>query len=402
MRRCAELIRLGTGMPQMVNDKSIIPSLELAGYSHEDAMNYAVVGCVELSVPGKALGFSDAGMFNMIKALELTLNNGIDMRSGKRIGPALGTLPNFKTFDDLEAAFKKELDYFIAVMDYGLKVVEKWHKAMMPSPFLSGVIDDCMEQGRDITAGGGKYNKSGVQLIQVANLADSMAAIKKLVYDEKAVDPTELLEALRSNFPDEKLRQILLTHAPKYGNDEAWVDSIGNKWIEYIKSRFDRRSNYRGGNYTIGLYTVTAHVPMGKNVAATPDGRRSGEPLADGGLSAVYGRDQKGPTALLKSVSRINSLNAANGTLLNMKFSPSFFSSPEGIEKFVSLLKGLVLLNIHHVQFNVISKDDLVAAKYHPENYRHLLVRVAGYTANYVELADVLKDEIIARTEYGT
>jgi formate C-acetyltransferase len=235
----------------------------------------------------------------------------------------------------------------------------------------------------------------------VANLADSMAALKKLVYDEGSVDPALLLENLRHNFPDEAFRQVLLTHAPKYGNDEPWVDALGEKWIEYIKARLDGYRNYRGGDYTIGLYTVSAHVPMGKNVGATPDGRRAGEPLADGGMSAVYGRDQQGPTALLKSVSRIKSINAANGTLLNMKFAPSFFRGPGGIEKFAALMRGLVELRINHVQFNVINKDDLIAAKQDPESYRHLLVRVAGYTANYVDLADVLQDEIIARTEYG-
>jgi len=402
MQRVAEVISLGTGMPQLVNDESIIPALKLAGYSGEDSINYAVIGCVELSTHGNALGFSDAGMFNMVKVLELTLNNGVDMRTGKQIGPALGKLPDYKSFEELEAAFAKALDHFIDVMDRGLKIVEKYHRAMMPSPFLSGVIDDCMQQGLDITAGGARYNKSGIQLIQVANLADSMAALKKLVYDERKVDPAALLDALRNNFPDERLRQIMLTHAPKYGNNEAWVDDIGNKWVEYMKARFDERTNYRGGIYTMGLYTVSAHIPMGKNVAATPDGRRAGEPLADGGLSAVYGRDQKGPTALLESVSRINSVNIANGSLLNMKFTPSFFHDAAGIEKFVALMKGFVELKIHHVQFNVISKDDLIAAKYHPENYRHLLVRVAGYTANYVDLADVLQDEIIARTEYGT
>ena len=405
MRRAAEVISIGTGMPQLVNDESIIPALQLAGYSHEDALNYAVVGCVELSASGNALGFSDAGMFNMVKALELTLNNGVDMlhgSAGKRLGPALGTLPDYKTYEELEAAFAKTLDYFIDVMEKGLSIVEKYHKAIMPSPLLSAVIDGCMEQGLDITAGGAKYNKSGIQLIQAANLADSMAALKKLVYDEKKVDPHALLDALRNNFPDERLRQIMLAHAPKYGNDEEWVDLIGNKWVEYIKARFDERTNFRGGIYTIGLYTVTAHVPMGKNVAATPDGRRAGEPLADGGLSAVYGRDQKGPTALLKSVSRINSAAAANGTLLNMKFTPSFFQTSEGIEKFISLMKAMVELKIHHVQFNVINKDDLEAAKRNPENYRCLLVRVAGYTANYVDLAEVLQNEIIARTEYGS
>jgi formate C-acetyltransferase len=401
MRRAAEVISAGTGMPQLVNDESIIPAMEQAGYSHDDSVNYAVIGCVELSVSGSALSFSDAGMFNMVKVLELTLNNGVDMRTGKQIGPALGNLTDYKTFEDLESAYARELDYFIDVMEGGLRVVEKYHREMMPSPILSSVINDCIDRGVDVTAGGARYNKSGIQLIQVANLADSMAALRKLVYEEKKIDPALLLENLRNNFPAEDFRQFLLNHAPKYGNDVPWVDEIGEKWIEYVKARFDRFTNYRGGNYTIGLYTVSAHVPMGKNVGATPDGRRAGEPLADGGMSAVYGRDQQGPTALLKSVSRIKSINAANGTLLNMKFAPSFFHTGEGIEKFTALMRSLVELKINHVQFNVINKEDLIAAKKHPENYRHLLVRVAGYTANYVDLADVLQDEIIARTEYG-
>jgi formate C-acetyltransferase len=340
-------------------------------------------------------------MFNMVKALELTLNNGVDMRTGKQTGPALGTLADYKTFADLETAYTKTLDYFTEVMEKGLLVVEKYHRAMMPSPLLSTVILDCLERGMDVTAGGAHYNKSGIQLIQPANLADSMTVLKKLVYDERKIDRAVLLENLRNNFADEALRQFVLNHAPKYGNDVEWVDEIGRKWIDYIKSCFDSKINFRGGNYTIGLYTVSAHVPMGKNVGATPDGRRAGEPLADGGMSAVYGRDQQGPTALLKSVSRLRPVNAANGTLLNMKFAPAFFSRGEGIEKFVMLMRAFVELEINHAQFNVVNKEDLVAAKKNPENYRHLLVRVAGYTATYVDLAEVLQDEIIARTEYG-
>ena len=238
-------------------------------------------------------------------------------------------------------------------------------------------------------------------MIQVANVADSLAALKQLVYDEKALGAADVLDGLRRDFPDEKLRQTLLNHAAKYGNDVEWVDRIGEKWVEHIKAELDRYVNFRGGPYTVGLYTVSAHVPMGENVAATPDGRRSGEPLADGGLSAVYGRDQAGPTALLKSVSRIRSANAANGTLLNMKFAPEMFQTEEGVEKFCTLIRGFVALRINHVQFNVVNKDDLIAAKRNPEQYRHLLVRVAGYTANYVDLAEKLQDEIIARTEYG-
>jgi pyruvate formate-lyase/glycerol dehydratase family glycyl radical enzyme len=397
-----EVIALGTGMPQLFNDEAVIPALESAGYSEKDARNYAVVGCVELSTQGNALGFSDAGMFNLVKVLELTLNNGVDMQTGKQIGLPLGTLEDFKTFEELEAAFAKQIDYFLEIMEAGLKVIERIHRQYMPSPLLSSVIDDCLEKGVDVTAGGAVYNKSGIQLIQIANVADSMAALKHLLYDQKKVSAAVLLHQLPHNYPDEKIRQIMLTHAPKYGNDVEWVDEIGEKWVEYFKERLSAYSNYRGGNYTIGLYTVSAHVPMGRNVAATPDGRRNKDPLADGGLSAVYGRDQNGPSALLRSVSRIRSINAPNGTLLNMKFSPKMFESEEGIKNFCALICGFIALKITHVQFNVVNKADLIAAKTTPENYRHLLVRVAGYTANYVDLNPILQDEIIARTEYGS
>lgn len=401
LKHVAEVISLGTGMPQLFNDEAVVPALEKAGYAYEDALNYAVVGCVELSTHGNALGFSDAAMFNMVKALELTLNNGICMQSGKQLGLRLGTLEDFKTFRELEDAYQKQMYYFMEQMEKGLLIIEEMHKKYMPSALLSSVIDSCMDKGLDVTAGGAVYNKSGIQLIQVANVADSMAALKELVYDKKEISAGELLRELRGNYPDERIRQMMLTHAPKYGNDVDWVDVLGEKWVECFKERLDTRTNYRGGNYTIGLYTVSAHVPMGLKVAATPDGRRSGEPLADGGLSAVYGRDQKGPTALLRSVSRINSSNAANGSLLNMKFAPQLFEDEGGVEKFCGIIRGFVELKINHVQFNVVNKEDLLAAKKNPENYRHLLVRVAGYTANYVDLAEKLQDEIIARTEYG-
>ena len=400
LRFVTEVISLGTGMPQIFNDESVIPALEKAGYSHQDAQNYAIVGCVELSTHGNALGFSDAGMFNLVKALELTLNNGVCMQTGKQIGLKLGTLEDFETYEDLEAAYKKQIYYFMEQMEKGLLIIEEAHKKLMPSAMLSTVIDDCIEAGVDITGGGAIYNKSGIQLIQIANIADSLAAIKDLVYDKREITKAALMEQLRGDYPDETIRQMMLTHAPKYGNDVEWVDRISEKWVEIFKEKLDTYTNYRGGNYTIGLYTVSAHVPMGKGVGATPDGRRSGEPLADGGMSAVYGRDQSGPTALLRSVSRVKSVNAANGTLLNMKFAPQLFETEDGIWKFVAILKAFMNLKITHVQFNVVNKEDLVQAKITPENYKDLLVRVAGYTANYVDLDATLQDEIIARTEY--
>ena len=294
------------------------------------------------------------------------------------------------------------MDHFIDRMVKCCEVVEKIHMQVLPSPFLSSVIDDCIQKGMDVTSGGAHYNLSGIQVIQGANIADSMVAIKKLVYDDKKIEKGLLLEALRSNFRgEEPLRLILLNHAPKYGNDIEWVDEIAHKWVRHFSERLKDYKNIRGGRYHAGLYTVSAHVPMGQNVGATPDGRFAKEPLADGGMSPVYGRDVKGPTAVLKSVSRIDSMLGSNGTLLNMKFLPEFFNTDSGIEKFVQFLKVFVKLRISHIQFNVIRKEDLLAAKENPEKYRGLTVRVAGYTAYFTELADDLQNEIIARTSYG-
>ena len=401
LHRVAEVIGLGTGMPQVMGDEAIEQALINAGFSNDDAINFAVVGCVELSTPGKALSFSDSAMFNMVKALELTLNDGVCMQTGHPLGLPLGTLCDFENYEALETAYARQLAYFVERMEEGLRVIESAHQIYLPSPILSSVISDCLERGVDVTAGGAHYNLSGIQLIQVANVSDSLAALKALVYDSDCVSREQLLKNLRENYPDETLRLTMLNRAPKYGNDVEWVDEIGEKWVEFIKGQLEKYTNFRGGRYIIGLYTVSAHVPMGENVAATPDGRKNREPLADGGLSAVYGRDQSGPTALLKSVSRIKSENAGNGTLLNMKFSPDLFKTEEGVAKFCALLRGFVALRINHAQFNVVNRLDLIAAKEHPEKYRHLLVRVAGYTANYVDLAPQLQDEIIARTEYG-
>ncbi|MBQ1510634.1 MAG: formate C-acetyltransferase/glycerol dehydratase family glycyl radical enzyme, partial [Selenomonadaceae bacterium] len=245
-------------------------------------------------------------------------------------------------------------------------------------------------------------NLSGIQMIQVANLADSLAAIKQLVYDEKMVSREELLDALRKDFEGyDILRARHLNKVPKYGNDVEWVDDIGVKWARYFRERIGTYRNYRGGKYHTGMYTVSAHVPMGENVGASPDGRMAGQPLADGGMSPVYGRDVTGPTAVLKSVSRLDKELTTNGGLLNMKFLPKFFRTETGIDKFAKFLHTFVDLEIPHIQFNVVRKEDLIAAKKHPEQYRSLTVRVAGYTAYFTELADELQDEIIARTSYA-
>ncbi|MDR1613751.1 MAG: formate C-acetyltransferase/glycerol dehydratase family glycyl radical enzyme [Planctomycetota bacterium] len=401
LEECARVIGKGGGMPQVFNDESIVPALMARGISGGDARNYAIVGCVELTATGNMLGWSDAAMFNLSKALELAMNDGRCLITGAQMGPGTGTLEDFETYADLEDAFRAQIDFFFEKMLRACEKVEAIHQRLLPSALLSAVIDDCLDKGVDVTRGGARYNLSGIQAIQVANVADSLAAVKKLVYDEGKIDRTDLLRALREDFAGSpELRLRLLNKAPKYGNDVAWVDEIGNRWISYFAGKFEGMRNYRGGPYHTGLYTVSAHVPMGANVGASADGRRSGAPLADGGMSAVYGRDVKGPTALLKSVSRIDSGLGSNGTLLNMKFLPQFFATREGIGKFASLLRAFVGLRINHVQFNVVAREDLLAAQERPEEYSGLTIRVAGYTAYFTELARELQDEIIARTTY--
>lgn len=391
----------GSGMPQFFNDESLIPALMDLGISKKDAMDYAIVGCVEITTQGNNLGWSDAAMFNLCKVLELTCNHGKCLITGKTLAPDFGSLSTYKTFDELECAFEKMMDYFIDKMIECCEKVEKGHQDHLPTPFLSCVIDDCLEKGIDVVNGGAHYNLSGIQMIQVANLADSLAAIKKMVFEEKRYTGKELEQALQNNFEgQEVMRQTLLNRVEKYGNDVQWVDELGSKWASAFRNKLKKYTNYRNGPYHTGMYTVSAHVPMGQNVGASADGRLSQSPLADGGLSAVYGRDLNGPTAVLKSVSRLENQCTTNGGLLNMKFLPEFFSTETGIKKFANFMRTFVDLEIPHVQFNVVSKKDLLAAKEHPEQYSSLTVRVAGYTAYFTELAGDLQDEIIARTSY--
>ena len=400
---CVRVIGLGSGMPQVFNDESIVPALERQGIDHLDAMDYAVVGCVELTTQGNNLGWSDAAMFNLVKAMELALNHGVCLVTGDRIGLDLGGLDTYPSFEALEKAFAAHIDHFVDRMMGVCGQVDRIHAEVLPTALLSSVVGDCLGRGLDVTAGGARYNLSGIQGIQIANVADSLAAIKHLVFDESRVSGAVMLEALRSNFKDqEALRCEVLFKAPKYGNDIEAVDEIGARWARRFAQTIEGYRNARGGPCHTGLYTVSAHVPMGRNVGATPDGRFAQAPLADGGVSAVYGRDEKGPTALLKSVARLPFRMASNGTLLNMKFLPSFFETRQDRRTFAALLRGLVRLGIHHAQFNVVRTEDLLAAQKDPEAFRHLTVRVAGYTAYFVELAGDLQDEIIARTSFGT
>jgi formate C-acetyltransferase len=280
-------------------------------------------------------------------------------------------------------------------------VVERIHAEMLPSPFLSLVVDDCIERGIDVTAGGARYNFSGVQGVQIANVADSLAAVRAGLYEYKWVTAETLLTALRADYQGfEALRQRLIHAVPKYGNDDDRVDLLAKKWAYRYSELVSMHTNARGGTYQPGFYTVSAHVPMGASVGATPDGRHAREPLADGGLSPSAGRDQRGPTGVLRSVSKINLELASNGTLLNMGFLPSFFDGEQALHKFVTLLRGFCALKIPHVQFNVVSSETLRRAQAYPAQYRHLVVRVAGYSAYFCELDRALQDEIMRRTAF--
>lgn len=402
IQEAIKVVAKGSGMPQFFNDEAIVNSMiKDLGIEEKDARNYAIVGCVELTTHGNNLGWSDTAMFNLNKALELTMNHGKCLLTNEPIGLDLGSIETYESFEDLENAFQKQIDYFIEKMMKAEIVVEKAHQDCLPTAFLSTVIDSCLEKGVDVTRGGAKYNLSGIQMIQIANLADSLAAIKVLVYDEKMITRHELLEALQADFKGyEIIQTMLLNKVPKYGNDVKWVDELGAKWAGYFRERMKDYTNYRGGLYHTGMYTVSAHVPMGENVGASPDGRNALTPLADGGMSPVYGRDMAGPTAVLKSVSRMKDSYTTNGGLLNMKFLPEFFKTETGMMKFENFLRAFVDLKIPHIQFNVVRREDLLDAKLHPEQHRSLTIRVAGYTAYFVELAGKLQDEIIERTAY--
>lgn len=402
LEAAAFVIGKGSGMPQVFNDEVIIPGQMRRGVSQDDARNYAIVGCVELSTPGKALGWSDASMFNLARILELTLFGGRDPQTGKQIGLPTPTLAEMQDFAELEAAYEQQLAHFVPLMVQGCNVVDAIHAELLPSPLLSAVIDDCIERGRDVTAGGAHYNFSGVQGVQVANVADSLAAVRQAVFDEQWLTAQELLDVLRSDYAgQEVLRQRLIHRVPKFGNDDDRVDAFAAHWGDRYCELVAEHATVRGGVYQPGFYTVSAHVPMGANVGATPDGRHAGTPLADGGLSPMTGVDTEGATAVLRSVGKLNLELASNGTLLNMKFLPAFFDGAEALAKFATLLRGFCRLKIPHVQFNVVSAATLRQAQADPDAFRSLVVRVAGYSAYFVELDRDLQEEIIRRTEFG-
>lgn len=401
LRRTCEVIKLGLGMPMLFNDEVIIPLLLNRGATLSEARDYADIGCVEITVPGRTRGWTDPALVNLPKILELALNDGVCRLSGEKMGVSTGPPQSFLSFQDLFEAYRKQMRYFVSHMVTAVNCIDTAHADHLPTPFLSTLVDDCIDRGKDISWGGARYNFTGPQGIGVPNVADSLAAVKKLVFEEKRIAMKELKEALDQNFKGrEDLRQILLNQAPKFGNDVDYVDDIAAEVGRLYCEEVEKYRNPRKGRFQPGLYTISAHIPLGEMVGATPDGRKAGKPLADGGLSPVQGMDKRGPTAVLRSVSKIDHTLASNGTLLNLKFNPAVLEEKSGLTNLAAFIRAFVELKVLHCQFNVISAGTLREAQEHPENYQNLVIRVAGYSAFFVSLDKGLQDDIIRRTEH--
>jgi len=399
IHRAMKITKTGFGQPSYFNTDAIVQELVRQGKSMEDACNGGASGCVEAGAFGTE-AYILTGYFNLPKVLEIMLNNGTDPRTGKKIGLETGPAGSFQGFDDLMNAFSKQLKHFIDIKIIGNNQIEKIFMEHMPVPFLSLLIDDCITHGKDYNAGGARYNTSYIQGVGLGSITDSLTALKYHVFDKKTISMIGMLTALSQNFVDfGELRFELVYNTPKYGNDDDYADAQALSVFELFYNAVDGRPTARGGISRINLLPTTSHVYFGSVIQALPDGRKAKEPLSEG-ISPVQGADKKGPTAVLKSASKLDHLRTG-GTLLNQKFIPSFFDDEESILKMTALIRGYFRMNGHHIQFNVVSAETLRDAQKHPEKYRDLIVRVAGYSDYFNDLGEDLQNEIIQRTEQG-
>ncbi len=397
IKRAAKIIRTGFGQPSVFNCDLIVQELVRMGKSVADARNGGSSGCVEVGAFGKE-SYILTGYFNLPKILELTLNNGIDPRTGNRLGPETGDPEQFETFEQLFAAYRHQLDHLIDVKMRGNNIIEQLYATYMPAPFLSILIDDCIAKGKDYHAGGARYNTDYIQGVGIGTITDALTAIKYHVFDRKSLPMSRMLAALREDFAgEEALRQTLLERTPKYGNDDDYADDVMRAIFEIYFQAIDGRPNTKGGRYCINLLPTTVHVYFGSVIGALPDGRPAGLPLSEG-ISPVQGVDRHGPTAVLKSAAKMDHCRTG-GTLLNMKFTPQVLSTDESLDKLVQLIRSYFRLDGHHIQFNVVNAETLREAQKNPEQNRDLIVRVAGYSDYFIDLGRKLQDEIIARTE---
>ena len=398
VKRAGRIVRTGFGQPSLFNTDVIVQELVRQGKSVADARDGGASGCVEVGAFGKE-NYNLTGYMNLPKIFEVTLHNGVDPRTGRRIGLETGEVDRFESFEALFEAFRKQLGHFVEVKVRGNNIIEQLYARHLPAPFLSLLIDDCIAKGLDYHAGGARYDSSYIQGVGLGSLTDAMSAIKHHVFEEGTVSPAELLAALESDFAErEELRQRLWNRTPRYGNDDDRADGIMRLIFEAYFEAIDGRPNTRGGRYRINLLPTTVHVYFGSVTGATADGRRSGEPLSDG-VSPVQGADRRGPTAVFKSVAKMDHARTG-GTLLNQKLTPQLMEGEEGLNKFVQLVRSYFRMDGHHVQFNVVTGETLRSAQREPEKHRDLIVRVAGYSDYFCDLGESLQAEIIARTEH--
>ncbi len=411
LKRACEIIRKGWGQPSVFNADMVVNELVRHGKAVGDAREGGTSGCVETGAFGKE-AYILTGYFNLAKVLEITLNDGVDPRTGKTIGIKTGDPGTFETFDELFDAYARQVRHFVDVKVRGSNIIERLYATLMPAPFLSIIVDDCIRNGRDYNAGGPRYNTTYIMPVGPATVADSLSAIRHHVFadgegptfgasDRRTagrVAMSQLLDALASDFADhEPLRQRLLNKTPRYGNDDDRADSLIYALCNLLFDAIDGRRTPKGSTYHVNYLSTTCHVYFGSVTGATPDGRKAYTPVSDG-ISPAHGADRCGPTAVVKSAARMDHARSS-GTLLNQKFTPQLLEGEEGIDKLASLVRSYFRLDGHHIQFNVVTAETLRAAKANPEKYRDLIVRVAGYSDYFCDLTPALQDEIIARTE---
>ena len=397
LKRGLEIVRKGWGQPSIFNADMVVEELLRQGKSIEDARAGGTSGCVETGAFGNE-AYILTGYFNLPKVLEITLNDGFDPRTRKKIGIETGDPRQFQSYDDLFAAFRKQLRHFIDIKIRGTNVIERLYAKHLPAPFLSMLVNDCIAKGRDYNDGGPRYNSTYIMGVAPGTCTDSLAAIKYHVFDHRNLTMDDLLEALHANFEGhERTRLMLWNKTPKYGNDDDYADAILAQVFDAYFEEINGRPNTKGGTYRVNYLSTTCHVYFGSVTGATPDGRRAWEPHSDG-ISPSQGADRLGPTAVIKSASKMDHARTG-GTLLNQKFTPKVVEGEEGLTHMAQLVRSYFKLDGHHIQFNVVTAETLREAQAHPEKYRDLIVRVAGYSDYFCDLTTALQNEIIARTE---
>jgi formate C-acetyltransferase len=400
LREVSINIREGLTKPKLFNDEVIIQTLLTLGMPLEDARDWAALGCSEPVVPGKTNSGGNMGILNLAKCLELGLNEGKCMLTEKTMGPATEHPARFDSFDQVLEAFRDQVRHFVRNLVLYDNIIDRAHAVEVPQPLYSIVTRDCLAKGVEFNRGGAVYNTTSPLGVGPISTGDSLAAIRTLVYEEKRLTLGELVEALRSNFEGrEDLRQMLINRAPKFGNDDDRADDLCNTVLKIFCDELNRYRNPRGGLFVGALYYLTSNIPFGKRTAASADGRKAGEPLNDGGISPVHGRDRRGATAVARSVGKLDIQRVHHGSVLNQRFHPSLFSTGDGGKRFTDYLRTFMDLGGWHTQFNVITTETLRKAQKTPEQYRDLVIRVAGYSAYFTQLEEELQNDIIERTE---